>query len=191
MDSLATAHRALSSRESLPIRDRGAHDLPVPFGFMRAIVIPLLSVLILFGCGSSDLPAPQRTLELPHSLERAYVEAWRAGDQEGVMSLFDDDAVIIPSGSTPREGIDALESFWFPEDGSTTVIDAYETTIDGYRVHGDLAWWWGRGMLSFTWTSAEGEVFSVEDRKSTYTAIARLDPDGRWRFVHRAWADSR
>lgn len=145
---------------------------------------------LLIGCGSTQ-PTVPAGVSVAYELEQAYVEAWLAGDESGVLDLFEQSGVIIPSGMVPKQGRTELAEFWFPDDGSTTVITAYETSVDGWRVDGDVVWYWGTGTLSFRWTGADGQTMEATDQRSVYSAIARRQNDGSWLFVHRSWSNLR
>ena len=146
---------------------------------MNAMLILILIVHPSTAAG----PAVEAALRL----EQAYLAAWNANDRSAVLETMDSDAVIIPSGAPPVAGIDAIERFWFPDDGSRTEVNSYETSIDGARAQGDVAWIWGRGSLSFTWQKGEDRI--TRTQQSTFTMIAMRQKGGEWRIVHRAWTD--
>ena len=135
---------------------------------------------------SGDLsPGDERKVR---ALDRAYVEAWLAGDPDQILDLFTADAVIVPSGMKPIRGHDQMRSFWWPDDGSRTVVEFYETRIEEAGGNGNLAWAWGTGRLAFTWHRGETIVSRTTD--SVFMMIARRGADGSWKMTHRMWSDA-
>lgn len=121
------------------------------------------------------------------ALDRAYVEAWLIGDSDAVLCVFADDAVIIPAGMQPIHGHAAMQQFWWPDDGSKTVVDSYETRIEQVRGSAGTAWAWGTGRLVFTWEK-EGHS-SVHTSDSVFTMVAQRDARGDWKMTHRTWSN--
>lgn len=144
----------------------------------------LTIVLALPTPGAALSPADAAAVR---ELDRKYVEGWLAGDPEAVLSVFVEDAVIIPSGMQPIRGHEAMRGFWWPDDGSTTVIDSYETRIDEVRGSNGTAWAWGTGRLVFTWEK-DGQS-SVHTSDSVFTMVAQRDSRGSWKMTHRTWSD--
>ena len=119
-------------------------------------------------------------------LEDAYVSAWLQNRREAVLATLAEDAVLLPEGVAPVEGIPAIEAFWWPADGSTTTVTDYRTTSDEIAGDGNVAFLRGRGDLSFTWTTADSSGGERESH-SAFLSIARKGPDGSWRIARRMW----
>lgn len=116
---------------------------------------------------------------------REYVAAWAANDRGRVLSTIAGDAVLMPSGLGPLEGIHAIESFWWPDDGSRSGVTRYASTIDDIRggpgiavirAHGDVAFWFEK----------DGERQEQVNHNMSLTVIER-QADGVWRITRRIW----
>lgn len=120
------------------------------------------------------------------ALEETYVSAWVANDRNAVLATIREDAVLLPDGLAPVEGLDAIEAFWWPTEGPTTTVTAYRTTIDELGGSGSVAYARGEGHLSFTWEDAEGGSGERTSR-SVFLMVARKNADGEWRIANRMW----
>lgn len=147
----------------------------------------LALVFLLAAAPAAGGALSQADLAAVRELDRKYVEAWLAGEPKAVLALFSEDAVIIPSGLQPIQGHRNMRRFWWPEDGSTTTIETYETRITEVRGADSIAWAWGTGHLAFTWEK-DGQASSFS-RDSTFTLVARREPGGSWKMTHRTWTD--
>ena len=99
---------------------------------------PLVAAFILAACSGSAADAPVPTevriggltagdREALHSLDRAYVKAWREdgteAQAEALLKLFAPDAIVYPGrGRGPLSGVEELRAFWFPEGAPPTRI---------------------------------------------------------------------
>lgn len=119
------------------------------------------------------------------SVYREYVAAWVANDRGRVLSTLSADAVLMPSGVGQLEGIHAIESFWWPDDGSRSGVIRYASTIDDVRggpsiavirAHGDLAFWYEKN----------GKREEHVNHNMSLTVIER-QADGVWRITRRIW----
>ena len=82
----------------------------------------------------------------------AWQTAWNAGDGAGVAALYTDDAILLPPGSDPVQGREAIQAFW------QGTIDAFEGDRAELRskevhVYGQLAVQIGRWAV----VGSEGE----------------------------------
>lgn len=116
----------------------------------------------------------------------AYGEAWLANDRERVMATLADDAVIMPAGLGPLATREAIEAFWWPEDGSSTTVTAYDSTVDEIDGGGDLAVVRGRTTMSFVYERADGQRADRVSRAMNLTVLERGE-DGVWRITARMW----
>ncbi|HSM35784.1 MAG TPA: SgcJ/EcaC family oxidoreductase [Longimicrobiales bacterium] len=120
-------------------------------------------------------------------LEEAYRTAWLANDSAAVMATLTDDAVLLPGGMEPLSGETDIRAFWWPDDGSTTTITAYDIVVREVEGSGELAYLRGEGALEFTYTGADGESSDLTSR-ATHLSVARRGEDGTWRIARRAWS---
>jgi len=112
----------------------------------------------------------------PSTIHDIFTRCYKAGDIEGCVSLYEDDAVFISNeDGTPLHGKagarEALQGF-NAYGGEFSLRTRYAIRT------GDLA------LLSNEWTltgtDANGQPFDFGGRSAE---IARLHPDGQWRYV--------
>ena len=119
---------------------------------------------------------------------RDYEKAWLANDEEGVMRLFTEDAVLLPHhGVEPRAGKSAARAFWFPKGGPPTTVTELTHTIDEIGGSGDLAF--VRGHSRVAWTTGLGAEAKKSGNAGTVLVLLRRQPDGSWRISHQMWDD--
>lgn len=119
---------------------------------------------------------------------RDYERAWLANDEEGVMRLFTDDAVLLPHhGVEPRVGKKAARAFWFPKGGPPTTVTELTHTIDEIGGSGDLAYL--RGHSRVAWTTGTGADAKKSGNAGTLLVLLRRQPDGSWRISRQMWDD--
>jgi len=146
---------------------------------------------LLAGCTSSPSTGTlsDDDLNAVRSVIRSYADEWKAWDSSGVLDLFTEDAVISPSGLQPREGKQALRTFWFPNDSSVTEIHAYDIEILDAGGSGSIAYTREMGSLSFTYTNNDLRI--DRDSKAYATTLYRKSSDGSWKIFSRMWTDMR
>lgn len=114
-----------------------------------------------------------------HDRIRAFYPAWTervlAGDFEGMLELYADDAVVMPPNHPVVRGKDELLSFMrsFPK---VTRAEFRVDEVDGY---GDVAYVVGRYSMTLEPDGAPGPV----DDEGKYIEIRRRQPDGSWRLA--------
>jgi uncharacterized protein (TIGR02246 family) len=119
---------------------------------------------------------------------REYERAWLANDEEGVLRLFTEDAVLLPHhGVEPRVGKKAARAFWFPKSGPPTAVTELSHTIDETGGSGDIAYL--RGHSRVAWTSGTGADAKKSGNEGTLLVLLRRQPDGSWRISHQMWDD--
>lgn len=120
-------------------------------------------------------------------INRDYTKGWLENDAEKVLGLYTDSATIIPSGLLPIQGKKAITEFWFPNDGSTTVIHYYDLEILDISGFNNLAYTYEHGKSSFTY---EKDDFRL-DRKAESRAITiyKKVESGEWKVTKRIWTD--
>jgi len=128
----------------------------------------------------SDAEA-RRASEVLHD----YAAAWRANDRAALLGLLDDDVVLMPAGLQPIVGREAAEAFWFPDDGSTTTITAFEMRIDEVDGAGDLAW--VRARSEFTFLYEEGGRSATQTSRTMSLTLLRRRAGGEWKIARRIW----
>ncbi len=108
------------------------------------------------------------TPEQVHELFAAFVNA---GDADGLASLFEPDALMLPQPGVEARGAAELHA---ASAGLCGLVAEFALRTDAVRTAGDLA------LLSGTWTATTpaGDVLGGRT-----TEVARRQPDGRWLAV--------
>lgn len=118
------------------------------------------------------------------ALDQAYKREWMDFDPEGVMSLFTEDATLVPHhGDDPVVGADAIRQFWFDPSYSPTIVTDWERVPQEVLVIGDVGIVRGRARL--TW---EYEGVRTRAPEGNYVLIATRQTDG-WRIRMLTWND--
>lgn len=111
----------------------------------------------------------------PEDLNRFFLERANAGDVEGVVALYEPDAVLVGPGGQVIIGTQALRQAYTRIFASRPKF-AGETRAAIYN--GDLA----LTSTQFT-TSSVGPDGNLMTMKTATTEIARRQPDGTWLWV--------
>ncbi len=101
------------------------------------IIISILAALVLGACAASPVQAKKADEEkLVQAIYRE-IEMFEAGDADGLMALFAEDAVSLPQGGPPVEGKAAIAA------GKGTFLDSFTVDFDfelvDYEIVGDYA----------------------------------------------------
>ena len=115
--------------------------------------------------------------------ERAPVEAhtlfqktFNAGDLEGLMALYEPDAIVIPlSGAEPVKGIRAIRSAL---EGFLALKGKLELQTKHVVQHGDIALL--RGDWRLKGTGPDGKPVEMVHGSAE---VVRRQPDGSWRYI--------
>jgi ketosteroid isomerase-like protein len=116
-----------------------------------------------------------------------YVKGWLKGDERAVLSLFEDDAMLSPSGLSPIRGMKAITAFWFPKDSSTTTIHTFTNEIKSLELEGDLAYTMQKTFLS--WSYVKGATSISKDQWGIAMTVYRRQPDKSWKIWRQLWTD--
>lgn len=123
------------------------------------------------------------------SIASQYAASWEQDDTTGVLALFAEDAMIFPSGLEPLHGKEALAAFWWPGDGSVTVVHAYHIEVEEVDGCVDHAYSLERGVLDFSYT--HGELDMRKTSRSQAVTTYHRQEDGQWKITRRIWTDLR
>jgi uncharacterized protein (TIGR02246 family) len=119
------------------------------------------------------------------AVDSAYVAGWLANDSAAVLATLDPEVVLLPSGSRPVIGRDAVRAFWWPADGSRTTVTHYEATIDELSGTPSLAYIRGSSTLRFDY--ARDTVRTTGTSRTMTLTLFTKGADGRWRIKERMW----
>ena len=151
--------------------------------------IKLCAILFLFvALTLSCCQTVEDTTEADVAAIRALVEAWntaaKAGDAEGVIALYTDDIVDMPSGMPSARGIETIGEIF--RDGFKQFSIELTWPVEGTEeiiVAGDWAFHLSEYVERFT-IKASGET-TVDHGK--IVMICRKQPDGSWKFARQMW----
>ncbi len=156
---------------------------------MRLLLL-ISSMLIVAACANEAPPDRNADESALRALDQAYVDGWKlsgaAAQDEAVMALFTESAVIRPGlGTPPKKGTDEIRAFWFPPDTPATKIIVFDHTPDSIVVEGDLGVISGWYELRFEY----GDIEYAQD--GNYVTVARRQPDNNWRVTQMIWNDNK
>lgn len=147
----------------------------------RATVLAMILIAVPTGRLS---PADEAKIR---AVNEAYAAAWRRNDPEAVRAALWSDAVLIPQGSPPVRGLEAIDRFWWPKDGPATTVTGFTVTVDEVGGSGNLGFVRGSFVLDFSW---EDKGKTVPRRNhGNYFMLFRRSAAGDWRISHRMWGD--
>ena len=118
------------------------------------------------------------------ALDQAYATAWMAGDADGVMALFTEDATIVPHhGNAPTQGHDAIRDLWFNPEHPPTVVPEFRREPRELLLLGDVGVIRGRSRMVWEY---DGERTTIP--LANYVIIAVRQDQG-WRIRLLTWND--
>jgi len=147
------------------------------------LIIPVLIITALL-VGQSALADEQQDVAALKALDQAYAALWMAGDADGVMALFTDDATLVPHhGDTPVKGHEAIRNAWFNPAYAPTVVPEWCRKSLEVFVSGDVGVVRGRARLVWEY---EGVRTTIPE--SNYVMVAVRQDQG-WRIRLLTWND--
>ena len=118
-------------------------------------------------------------------LHRQDAEASRARDFDTLLSLWTDDAVMLPPEGPPVVGIDAIRKLMLRgrDQRATITVTEYAQDFQELLILGDTAFEWG------TYHGASRPSAGGEEEKSSgkLMRLLRRQPDGAWKVARSIW----
>ncbi len=111
----------------------------------------------------------------PENLHRRFAELASAGDLEGVLSLYEEDATFVDPDGSPARGIAAIRERLR---GLLTISPQIDPIDSRAVLAGDIALIVSRWRMSIDTTESDRTAFEASS-----TEVARRQPDGSWRYV--------
>ena len=108
-------------------------------------------------------------------LRSDYIAAYEAGDLDGILALWAEEAVWIAQDEEPLRGKEAISSAY---DDPTFGNAEFTITPEETRVAANWAAEWG--TYSLAWTDADGATQTIEGR---YAALDKQEADGTWKIA--------
>ncbi len=147
--------------------------------------------LFLIRCSSSNNQHLQRKTTKDEiairQIHQDYVDGWLSNDEENILGLLEEDSRIQPNSMTPIEGKNNIRAFWFPEDGSTTTINQFETEIISLDVRDTLAITVHTSLLD--WTYQKDTIKFGMIQHGINTTLFRKQQDKTWKIWRSMWTD--
>jgi len=157
-------------------------------GNFNNLFLSIFLVLIMVGCenkkGNKIIESDELEIQKIHS---EYVIGWLKSDEEGIMQLLVEDSRIQPNTLEPIEGKSAIRKFWFPKDGSKTIINNYKTEIISLDILDTLAISTHESLLD--WTYKKDSISFGMLQKGINTTIYRRQMDNSWKIWRSMWTD--
>ena len=120
------------------------------------------------------------------TLNQNYLLHWLANNEDDVLELFHPDARISPSGMAPIRGWEEIRQFWFPEDGSQTIIHAFTADEMCLQVDDSIAFATQKTFLDFTYQKDSLELSRIQ--KAIDMSIYKKR-HGIWKVWRKSWTD--
>ena len=154
-------------------------------------MLPFLVAILVFvlsSCSGTkqnhELGQGDRTIIAGMILD--YQNAWLANDSAKILNLFADTASIVPSGMRPIHGKKSIVQFWWPNDGSITVINNYKINV--LEINGNQEWAYAYENGRLSWSYSKGDFHMSKDQESYEITIFRKSAS-EWKIVRRIWTD--
>ena len=124
-------------------------------------------------------------VEAINQMAANYAAAENAGDLDGIMAVFTDDAVRMPPNAPAIIGKESIRSLMQTNlEQNTYQLDNPPEEV---QVSGDLAF--ARGTYTVTVTpKAGGESIQLEGK---YLVVCQKQPDGSWKAARDIWNEGR
>ena len=151
-----------------------------------AAVLTLAALSLLSACqptprtgsGGESRPLSSADQEGIRAADLAFAAAANAGNLDGVIAVYAEDASLLPPNAPPQKGRDAIRKFWGGLLGAySTRFELTSETVEG---RGDLAYNVGQYRLSAT-PKTKGPPPIEEEGK--FVEVLKRQPDGSWKYV--------
>jgi ketosteroid isomerase-like protein len=119
------------------------------------------------------------------ALDSAFVRGWLRDDTASVLGIFAPNAVLQPPNVQAVTGHAAIRSYWFPDDGSTTRILAFDHQV--LEIVGSSTMAVVRGASSLRWRYTKGGTTTEQSGRSADVRVYAADPSGKWRVIRQIW----
>ncbi|WP_297693261.1 nuclear transport factor 2 family protein [uncultured Eudoraea sp.] len=154
---------------------------------IRPIAFALVILLItsFYGCKNEQ---PDQDEQMIRQLHEDYVSGWLSGDEEKIIGLLVEDSRIQPNSMKTIEGKKSIRDFWFPRDGSQTLINNYTTEIISLNILDTLAVSTHTSHLDWTYKKDSLDFGMLQ--KGINTTLYKKQADGTWKIWRSMWTDT-
>ena len=148
--------------------------------FKKAALVFALAVTLVF-CGHGLAQAGKASgVDEVHAADNAWLKAYTGGQLDGVVALYDENAIIFPPASAPVQGRAAIREF-FVKDMAAFATSGLVMSLDANPAggtSGDLGWSSGRWEMK----DKTGKVVD----SGWYFSVSKKTA-GKWLYVRDAW----
>ena len=155
--------------------------------YLKVVTISILSTVLFCSCDNNKANEGAADEEAIRQVHDDYVRGWLKMDEEKVMNLLVENSRIQPNKLRPIEGKSEIRKFWFPDDGSKTIINNYKTEIVSLKVIDTLAISTHKSILD--WTYQKDTVQFGMLQKGINTTVYKKQPDNSWKIWRSMWTD--
>ena len=146
---------------------------------LRTAAVVAAGLVAFAGCQQAPKNTDADKTEIQDAT-RAWAVAYNAGDADGVMKLYAEDAVVMPPGHEPLFGRAAIREYIA---GDSTAARAAGVTLtiehgDSVGISGDIAWHTGLYSVS--------DVSGARIDGGSYMEAAQK-MDGKWLIIRDIW----
>lgn len=154
------------------------------------INLTLLCMILLTGCmsGQNNVSLSEEDKKSIRSVLETYASGWNAENpQETIMSLFADDAVILPHHGDPQvEGKENIRNHFWPAGLTGFRVNSYDFEIMEITGNRDLAYSRGRYAISFSFED-NGEMRTLNNGGNYIMILTRVEDE--WKIARYIWND--
>jgi ketosteroid isomerase-like protein len=156
--------------------------------FQKLALVILVSTLIM-ACKSSSTNSDS-TLKATEAekVYDQYVANWLDQDSAGLMELVLEDCVLMPSNIPPVMGKDAIQQFWFPNNGSKTTIHTFTSNlISSSIVHDSMAVTVHEAFMDWNYDLDSLHIGKLQ--RTLTTTIFKKQVDDQWKMWRQSWSN--
>ncbi len=143
---------------------------------------------LLAACSATRPPLSEADVSAIRTVLEAYATGWHAEDPErAILSLFEDDAVLLPHHGAPQvEGKENIRRHFWPAGLTGFRVNSYEFEVMEIAGEAGLAYSRGRYAISFSFEEA-GERRTLNN-EGNYLMLFRKS-GGDWKIARYIWND--
>jgi ketosteroid isomerase-like protein len=156
--------------------------------YIKPLTVLIFTAFLISGCESKEENERLNSDEMMiRQIHNEYVNGWLKMDEEIVMGLLEENAMIQPNKLKPIEGKSEIRMFWFPNDSSKTIINEYETEIISLNIIDTLGISTHTSLLD--WTYVKDTLTFGMFQRGINTTLYRKQSDGTWKIWRSMWTD--
>ena len=157
---------------------------------MKYMTIGLIILLSVIGCTSeSPISSEQPSDDVVQlrALHELYVDGWLENNEEQVMNLLEDNAMIQPNKMNPIIGKENIRDFWFPKDSSITIINTFDTEVVHLQLKDTIAIMTHTSYLD--WDYKLDTISFGMIQQGINTTVYLRQADNQWKIWRSMWTD--